>query len=661
MCGITGFIDRGADRGVSFEALLRRLTDTLAHRGPDDEGTWVDSEMGVGLGHRRLSILDLSPDGHQPMVSASGRYVIVFNGEVYNFAELRARLEASGYSFRGHSDTEVMLAAFEAWGVQRSVEQFVGMFAFGLWDRQERVLYLVRDRFGIKPLYYAEANEVFVFGSELKPLRAHPALDSQVDRDALVQFLRYGYVPAPRTIYEGICKLPPGCFLTVRESGAAMHTELVPYWRLADVVAEGRIAPFTGSDSEAVDALESVLGEAVRLRMVADVPLGAFLSGGVDSSLVVALMQAQSNRPVRTFTIGFTDPRYDEAPHAKAVAEHLGTDHTELYVTQDDVLGVVPLLPHYYDEPFADSSQIPTYLVSELARRHVTVSLSGDGGDELFGGYNRHVRAPRLWQVLRGWPLPLRRAGAHVIERAASVGDGVWMDRLNQVVPARYRVRLPAEKALKIAGLMDVESQEEMYDRLVSVWSAPEEAVIGGGATVPPRTGTELRGGGLEESERMMYLDALTYLPDDILTKVDRATMAVSLEARVPMLDHRVAAFAWRLPATMKVRGDETKWLLRQLLDRYVPRPLIERPKMGFGIPIDAWLRGPLRAWAEDHLNEERLRAEGYLHPEPIRRKWKEHLSGKRNWQHELWSVLMFQAWLAHTESSVPAEAVVNG
>ena len=648
MCGLTGFYQyTTSGPPEQLRALVQRMNATLIHRGPDDVGDWVDAAAGIALAFRRLAIVDLSPAGHQPMASASGRYVLVFNGEVYNFQDLRRELQAQGCAphFRGHSDTEVILAAIEAWGLRKAVERFVGMFAMALWDRQERTLHLVRDRLGIKPLYYTWAGPTFLFGSELKALRAHPAFCAGIDRDALALYLRHNYIPAPYSIYKGVFKLPPGTILSVTAGKNAM-AQPVPYWSARTVAESGIAHPFTGSEEEAITELDGLLKEAVGLRMIADVPLGVFLSGGIDSSTVVALMQAQSRRPVRTFSIGFQEDSYNEAQHAKAVACHLGTDHTELYVTPEETMAVIPRLPMLYDEPFADASQIPTFLVSELARRHVTVSLSGDGGDELFAGYNRYFWGRSIWRQIGWMPRRLRGTAARTL---AGVSPGAW-DRMfhtaGAVLPKNLRQRNPGDKLAKLAEVMSADGPDAMYLALVSHWKEPAALVPGAFEPPTPLTQRDQWADLPDFTQRMMYLDTITYLPDDILVKVDRASMGVSLEARVPLLDHRVVEFAWRLPLSLKIRNEQGKWLLRQVLYRYVPREIIERPKTGFGVPLDVWLRGPLRDWAEALLAEQRLRAEGFFQPEPIRSKWAEHLAGRHNWQYYLWSVLMFQSWL---------------
>jgi asparagine synthase (glutamine-hydrolysing) len=622
------------------------MSDAVRHRGPDDEGSWVDPGRGIALGFRRLSILDLSPAGHQPMVSESGRWVVILNGEIYNFQDLRAELEPLGHRFRGHSDTEVVLAAVEQWGLERALERLNGMFAFAFWDREQQCLHLVRDRLGEKPLYYGWCGGVFLFGSELKALRAHPAFDAEADRDSLAIFLRLGYIPAPYSIYRGIFKLPAATRLTIRPGEPGTLPDPVTYWDARAVVERARRNLFTGSPREATAGLDALLRDAVRMRMLADVPLGAFLSGGIDSSLVVSLMQAQSRSPVRTFSIGFHEAQYNEAHHAAAVARHLGTDHTELYVTPQEARDVIPSLPEFYDEPFADASQIPTHLVSRLARRHVTVSLSGDGGDELFGGYDRYFHGRTLWRAIRWMPRPARRLSASLL-RAVPAG---WTAPLGRWRATRaFASASPADRFGKVAALLDSESAESLYRDLVSLWEEPEALVAGSREPETILTDRRRWADAGDFAQRMMFFDMLLYLPEDIMVKVDRASMAVSLESRAPYLDPRVAEFAWRLPLALKIRNGRGKWILRQILAAYVPPALTDRPKMGFGVPIDSWLRGPLREWAETLLSRERLRREAYLDVETIRSVWEQHLSGQRNWQYPLWAVLMFQAWLEHS------------
>lgn len=654
MCGIAGYLGAApfhAEDGHG--AVLRQMTDSLAHRGPDDAGYWCDAEQAMALGHRRLSIVDLSPAGHQPMHSATRRHVLVFNGEIYNHLQLREELAAAraAPAWRGHSDTETLLAGFEAWGVRATVERAVGMFAFAVWDRQSCTLTLGRDRIGEKPLYYGRQGQgreaVFLFGSELAALRAHPRFEHMIDRGALCLQMRHNCIPSPHSIYQGIAKLPPGCLLSV--SAQQPEPQLVRYWSATEAAVAGCARPFSGSPEEAVERLDGLLRDAVRMQMVADVPLGAFLSGGVDSSTVVALMQAQSARPVKTFSIGFDEEGYNEAEYAKAVARHLGTEHTELYVGGAEARELVPGLHEMYDEPFSDSSQLPTALVSRLARQHVTISLSGDAGDELFCGYNRYEFAARLWSSIAASPLPLRRLAARAITGVPVAAWNRALRGLGRFAPSSLRGQNPGDKLHKGAAVLSCASLDRLYLGLVSHWDDPAALVLG--AQEPPTvlTGAAPALPGLDGIQRMMALDLLTYLPDDILVKVDRAAMQVSLETRVPFLDHRVVEFAWQLPQAMKLRDGCSKWALRQVLYLYVPKALIERPKMGFGIPVGDWLRGPLRDWAEDLLDESRLRREGYFDPAGIRSRWNEHLSGRRNWQYQLWDVLMFQSWLGGT------------
>jgi asparagine synthase (glutamine-hydrolysing) len=655
MCGLVGFLGgvAGAD---GDEALLRGMADALFHRGPDDSGVWCDTVQRIGLGHRRLAIVDLSPAGHQPMVSASRRFEIAFNGEIYNHLDLRRELERLPHpnplpkgeginaNWRGHSDTETLLAAIEVWGVEATLKKAIGMFAIALWDRQTNTLTLARDRMGEKPLYYGwqgnGAERVFLFGSELKALKAHPAFVAEIDRGALCLLLRHNYIPAPYSIYQDIAKLEPGCLLTV--SLAQPEPIIWKYWDAIEVARSGVAQPFDGTPEQAVDALEVLVKDAVRQQMMADVPLGAFLSGGIDSSAVVALMQAQSSRPVKTFTIGFNETGFNEAVHAKAVAQHLGTEHTELYVSPQQAMDVIPRLPSLYCEPFADSSQIPTFLVSQLAKQHVTVSLSGDAGDELFCGYNRYQLTSSVWKKISWLPTPVRTLAANGL---TSVAPATW-DGAARWIPGAGRYIALGDKLHKGASVLASRTIDELYLGMVSHLQNPAEWVVNGQEPPTHLTGLHPDLDGLGDVERMMALDAISYLPDDILAKVDRAGMGVSLEGRVPFLDHRIVEFAWRLPLDYKLRDGQTKWPLRQVLYRHVPRELIDRPKMGFGVPLHDWLRGPLREWAESLLNESRLQREGYFHPAPIQKMWVEHLSGRRNWMAQLWNVLMFQAWL---------------
>jgi asparagine synthase (glutamine-hydrolysing) len=642
MCGLTGFWASAIKSGERAQYVAQCMADRIAHRGPDDSGVWVDEKCGLALAHRRLSILDLSPAGHQPMASPCGRFVLVYNGEIYNHLDLRRELEAEGGAFdwRGHSDTETLLAGLRHWGIERCLQKLNGMFAFAFWDRREQLLYLARDRMGEKPLYYGRSGDVFLFGSELKALAAHPDWNAEINRDALALYMRHNYVPAPWSIYTNISKLPPAHFVVISGGGRNIGKPHC-YWDLAKIAEQGQ-AVATGSAEVLMDELDALLREAIGRRMMADVPLGTFLSGGYDSTTVAALMQAQSARPVKTFTIGFHEEGYNEAVHARAVAAHLGTEHTELYVTPSEAMDVIPKLAHIYDEPFSDSSQIPTYLVSQLARQHVTVSLSGDGGDELFCGYNRYTTGYKAWSKLSSLPYSIRKGLAWSIERAPHR----FLDSMQRLLPSKLQVSSLSDRLPKLAEVIRNRDGESFYRTLVSHWKQPDSVVLG--ATEPSTILNQSNQlptlPGLRE--KMMYLDMMTYLPDDILTKVDRASMAVSLEARVPLLDHRLVEFAWRVPIEYKYRDGQGKWLLRQVLYRYVPKELMERPKMGFGVPIEHWLCGSLREWAEALLDERRLRDEGFFDPAPIRKMWKEHLSGERRWHYYLWDVLMFQAWL---------------
>lgn len=651
MCGIAGYLSPGRLRGEPEEqarAMLARMARAIAHRGPDDSGLWTSMQDGVGLGHRRLSVVDLSAAGHQPMASAGGRFVVVYNGEIYNHMALRSELARQGRAprWRGHSDTETLAAGFEAWGVRGTLQRARGMFALAVWDRELRTLVLARDRMGEKPLYYGWQRGDFLFGSELKALKEHPSFAGETDRGALRLFMRYGYLPMPFSIYEGIFKLPPGSLLTV--SADRPEPQVEAYWSVVQAQLDGAAHRFAGTEAQAVDRLDELLRGVIAEQVIADVPVGAFLSGGIDSSLVVALMQAQAAKPTRTFTIGFGEAAYNEAHHAKAVAAHLRTEHTELYVSDRQARDVIALLPALYDEPFADSSQIPTYLLSALTRGQVTVSLSGDGGDELFGGYQRYSLAAGIWGKLSRLPAGARRLAGAGIGAVPPAGWDASLGRAMKALGSRFAQVHVGDKMHKLAGVLGSGSSDDLYRRMVTHWDDPGQVVAGGVEPVTALGSALPEIGGLAPTERMMVRDMLTYLPDDILVKVDRAGMAVSLESRIPFLDHRVVEFAASLPLSMKLSQGRSKRVLHDLLLRYVPNALVDRPKMGFGVPIDSWLRGPLRDWAEDLLDESRMREEGFLHPAPILAKWREHLSGRRNWQNPLWTVLMFQAWHRH-------------
>ena len=650
MCGFTGFLTTDIACSSAFlEATVTAMALAIRYRGPDDAGSWVDKDAGIALGHRRLSIIDISPAGHQPMLSPCGRFVLAFNGEIYNHLAIRAELQQLRLApeWRGHSDTETLLAGFAAWGVEATLKRSVGMFAIALWDKVNACLSLARDRFGEKPLYYGWVRsgntQAFLFGSELKALRSYPGFNNPLSRGAVALYMQHSTVPAPYSIYEDIFKLQPGVVLRLSKKDFANRSlSFDPYWRFMDVVHKGLANPIL-NESEALSDLEKLLRQSVAEQMVADVPLGAFLSGGVDSSTIVALMQTQSQRPIETFTVGFDEVGFDESPYALEVARHLGTNHHEIRLNSSDARSIIPLMPQFYDEPFADSSQIPTSLISRISRPYVTVALSGDAGDELFGGYNRYFWAERIWNRIAWMPPFLLKVVGRGIQQ---ISVDRW-DAVGRKLPGVNAIERLGDKAYKLAYRMQtVKDLDDLYRSLVTQWPRDIKLVKAAPLLSTLLDDTDFLADIHDSELRMMVLDTLTYLPDDILMKVDRAAMGVSLETRVPFLDHRVAELAWRLPLSMKIRGGEGKWALRQILYKYVPKELIERPKAGFAIPIAQWLRGPLREWAETLLDERRLEEEGYLNPLPIRLIWKQHLSGRYDWSNRLWTVLMFQAWL---------------
>lgn len=642
MCGLTGFINLNNE--LSREELMNTATlmaNSITYRGPDAGGTWADEKDGIALGHRRLSIKDLSTEGHQPMFSASGRYVIVYNGEIYNFNEIRVSLENMGHSFRGQSDTEVMLEAIEFWGIKKAIKKFTGMFAFALWDRNEKLLYLGRDRFGEKPIYYGWMGKTFLFGSELKSLRIHPSFKTYIDRESVALFVQYNYIPSPYCIYKGIYKMPPATLLTINPQNGMSLSAPEKYWSLWDVVEAGKKNPFLGNEVEASEQLDYFLHEAIGPQMIADVPLGAFLSGGVDSSTIVAIMQQKSKDPIKTFTIGYLESAYNEAEYAKNVAKYLGTNHTELYVSSKQAIDVIPRLTDMYDEPFSDASQIPTFLVSQLAKQQVTVSLSGDGGDELFGGYNRHLWGEKIKNTLNNYPNFMLKFGGDILRSMP-----IQFLEGSPFLPDRFKNIRFSEKVYKLSNIISIEDSATMYQNLISQWRNPHDIVLGLSPQSQYRNNLETPDCLSSITEKMMYMDMINYLPDNILQKVDRASMNVSLESRAPFLNHHIVEFAWSLPISMKIKNDKSKWLLREVLYKYIPKELIERPKMGFGVPLDSWLRGPLKEWAEDLIDEKKLIDNGFFNPEPIRKKWKQHISGRYNWQYPIWNILIFQDWI---------------
>ena len=640
MCGIAGLWQKNEK---NLKSRITKMTDTLSHRGPDDSGIYVDKKNCIALGHRRLSILDLSPAGHQPMKSFSGRYIIVYNGEIYNYHEIKKELEIKyNIKFKSDSDTEIILSCIEIWGLKKSLQKFNGMFAFALWDKKIEKLYLVRDRIGIKPLYYGIQNKTLLFASELKAIRVNKSFQPILNRDALTLFFRHNYIPTPYSIYKGIKKLTPGYFVTIDKN---LNMQLECYWDIYKITENNIKNLTTLSRKEAISRLENLLLDSVKKRMISDVPLGAFLSGGIDSSTIVALMQAQSNIPIKTFTIGFYEKKYNEATFAKEIAKYLKTDHTELYLTYQKAMEIIPKLPNIYDEPFSDSSQIPTFLISQLAHKDVTVSLSGDGGDELFGGYKRYFLTNKIWNKIKLLPHFIKR---DIIKLISVIPPERWntlLNNFNFIIPKKLHQTLYGDKLYKLLDILNKPSDSQLYKALISHWKYPENLVINSKEPNTVFDNKKIDKNINNFTDKMMFFDLITYLPDDILVKVDRASMSMGLETRVPILDHRIVEFSKKLPLSLKIKEQKSKWILRQILYKYVPKKLIERPKMGFGVPINDWIKGPLKEWAEDLLNENKLKQDGFLNFELIRKRWQEHINQKRNWGGWLWDVLMFQSW----------------
>lgn len=657
MCGFCGFVTSNS-LGSSFQGATQTIVsmmDKIDYRGPDDSGQWLDENLGLALGHRRLSIQDISAAGRQPMYSASERYVVAFNGEIYNFPEIREEIEKQqpNHQWRGHSDTEIILEAFELWGIEASLKRMVGMFALALFDRQQKILTLARDRMGEKPLYYGWQGGSFLFASELKSLRAHPDWKNEINRDVIASYLRFNNFPETTSIYKGISKLMPGTFLQInldaKNNQPNNEPKLQTYWSVKDAALSGATDnAFKGTSDEAVNELDQLLRRSIQGQMISDVPLGAFLSGGIDSSTVVSLMQDLSIDNTKTFSIGFTEDEFNEAHHAKAVAEHLGTDHTELYVSPQQAMDVIPSLPKLFDEPFADPSQIPTFLVSQLAKQHVTVSLSGDAGDELFCGYSKYHKTPKMWAKIARLPVPLRSILSATLAKTPIKVFDTLLAMANPGLKAMGRSAVSEGQLKNLALFLQCNNVDDAFHYTSSAWKNPE-AIVKHANPIPSVFFEEnlmLSDFDSDPRRNFMYLDQRTYLPDDILVKVDRCAMSVSLEGRIPMLDHRIVEFAWSLPTSLKMKEGQEKWPLRQVLYQHVPKKIIDRPKMGFGVPIDTWLRGPLRDWAEDLLDESKIKQQGFLYSKPIRKKWEEHLSGDMDWSFYIWHVLMFQQWI---------------
>jgi len=646
MCGISGYYSKSSSIN---QGIINKMNLAISHRGPDSSGVWLDKKYGIVLGHQRLSIIDLSGAGKQPMASNSGRFILTYNGEIYNHLEIRAELEKnkSFIKWQGRSDTETLIEALDFWGIETTLKKIEGMFAFGLWDKKKHCLTLARDRIGEKPLYFGwqgiGTDKAFIFGSELKALKAHPAFKGEINRDAISLQLRHSCIPAPYSIYKNINKLLPGHYLQLKESD--LEKGLLPssinYWSLIENAIYGNNNLLKINDIDIQNELENLLKLSVKKQMISDVPLGVFLSGGIDSSLISALLQSHSNKPIKTFTIGFNENDYSEAHHAKKIASHLSTEHTELYVSSKQAMEVIPKLPYIYDEPFSDTSQIPTFLVSQIAKKNVKVALSGDGGDELFCGYNRYVFSKKFTSILNLMPLSLRK----IISSSLTLIPPHKWDQLSKFLPSSYQYSEFGNKIYKGANALEAKDLYELYNILCSSWQNPTSVVLNSQEPSTLLTKLKFQIGKLNNQQKMMALDFLTYLPDDILVKVDRASMASSLETRAPMLDHKLIEYVWKIPHSLKLRDGNGKWILRKILKKYIPEKLTERPKMGFGIPIESWLRGPLRDWTENLLEEKKLEEEGYFNSKLIRKKWRDHLHGKNNWHKQLWDILMFQAW----------------
>jgi len=645
MCGIAGFISPFFNN--NFEKAVSSMLNKIEHRGPDDEGIWFDSNYGIALGHRRLSIVDLSSAGHQPMISQCKKYYIVFNGEIYNHNFLREELPDS-IKWKGHSDTETLINAISYWGLKKSLEKLVGMFAFAVWNIDEKKLILARDRLGEKPLYFGFRGETMLFASELKAIEAFPADPLSIDRISLEKYLIYGYVPSPNTIYEGIYKLPPGNFLELSLDDIKKRSlpNFSQYWSFDSITTRQLSDPFSGSTMKAIDHLENLLKISISGQLLGDVPIGAFLSGGIDSSTVVAIMQSQSRKPINTFTIGFEELKYDESKSAKAISSHLGTNHFEFFLTPKDALNSIPRLSEIYDEPFSDVSQIPTFLISKFASNKVKVCLSGDGGDELFCGYYRHIAGPIIYKILKNIPLPLRKGIATFIKFFPPSSWDRFYYCMESILPKFLRINFPGLKIYKISELINCKNLYEIYLSLISSWSDTKNLISNSQYLKENLKDNQFNFRDKESHQMMMYLDSINYLPNDILVKVDRAAMSSSLETRMPLLDHRLVEFAWSIPFEYKVQNKRTKWLLREVLKRYLPDYLVEKPKTGFSVPIAEWLRGPLKNWANDLLDEKLITSQEYFSFEPIKLKWQQHLSGNFDYSRELWTILMFQAWL---------------